>query len=93
MDYDFLGYRGLQGTNMDALKPSGMFWTKSHNQTDQECAQYYPAYSPCERNSQVSDAEHVQMWTLVRRKVNILKDKCVCKNISQLENILHGKFF
>ena len=28
MDFDFLRYRGLQGTHMDALKPSGIFWTK-----------------------------------------------------------------
>ena len=28
MDFDFLRYRGLQGTHMDAWKPSGIFWTK-----------------------------------------------------------------
>ena len=28
MQYNFLGYRGLQGTHMDALKPPGTFWTK-----------------------------------------------------------------
>ena len=28
MDYDILGYRGLQGTHMDAVKPPGIFWTK-----------------------------------------------------------------
>ena len=28
MNFDFLGYRGFQGTHMDPLKPSGIFWTK-----------------------------------------------------------------
>ena len=28
MNSDFLRYRGLKGTHMDALKPSGIFWTK-----------------------------------------------------------------
>ena len=41
---------------------------KPHNQTDQECAQYYPVYSPCERNSQVSDAEHVITDVSIREK-------------------------
>ena len=28
MQYNFLGYRGLKGTHMDGLKPSGIFGTK-----------------------------------------------------------------
>ena len=31
MDFDFLRYRGLQGTHIDAWKPSGIFWTKFVN--------------------------------------------------------------
>ena len=42
MDFDFLRYRGLQGTHMDAWKPSGIFWTKFVNL--QQCAP--PFYLP-----------------------------------------------
>ena len=47
MNFDFLGYRGLQGTHMDAWKPSAIFWTKFVDL--QQCAAcgVRPRFSPC----------------------------------------------